>query len=157
MTRTNPEINQFLLTNLEKASAGVEYAFHSTHKGPLCLYVVSTFASIICKYYDTSHQQQWNDQWSLTFTRLSNSPIIFFSGWWCHLKDFSYMFGAKFNQAIQWCHDNWPIGVSNIWCHFRHSICQSLFHPWIYDMIQLHSGETSRAINKSMHDFKASF
>ena len=58
MTRTNPEINQFLLTNLEKASAGVEYALHSTHKGPLCLYVVSTFASIICKYYDTSHQQQ---------------------------------------------------------------------------------------------------
>ena len=127
MTRTNPEINQLLLTNLEKASTGVEYAFHSTHKGSLCLYVISTFASIICKYYDMSHQQRWNDQCSLIFTRLSRGPLIFLLIGDAIFKDFSYLFGAKFTCAIQWCHDHWPIGVSDTWCHFRHSICQSLF------------------------------
>ena len=34
--------------------------------------------------------------------------------------------------------------VSDIWCHFRHSICQSFFPMWIYYMIQIHSGKLSR-------------
>ena len=111
-------------------------------------------------WYVSSTTMKWSMVLNLTFTRLSNSPLLFFflvSD--AILKHFSYLFGAKFNCAIQWCHDNWPIGVSNIWRHFWHSICQSLFSSMniIYDMIQIHSGETSRAINKSMHDFKASF
>ena len=38
---------------------------------------------------------------NLTFTRLSNSPLIFFLVGDAILKDFSYLFGAKFTRAIQ--------------------------------------------------------
>ena len=109
-------------------------------------------------WYVSSTTMKWSKVLNLTFTRLSKSPLIFFFlAGDAILKDFSYLFGAKFIHAIQWCHDNWPIGVSDIWRHFRHNICQSFFHPWIYDMIQIHSGETSWANNKSMHDLDACF
>ena len=45
-------------------------------------------------------------------SRLSKSPLFFFLVGYANLKDFSYLFGAKFigRKFYRWRHDNWPIG-----------------------------------------------
>ena len=44
--------------------------------------------------------------------RFSKSPLFFFLVGHAILKDFSYLFGAKFTSRkfYRWLHDNWPIG-----------------------------------------------
>ena len=45
-------------------------------------------------------------------SRLSKTPLFFFLVGYANLKDFSYLFGAKFTgrKFYRWRHDNWPIG-----------------------------------------------
>ena len=94
---------------------------------------------------------------------LSKSPLCFFLVDYAILKDFSYLFGAKFTGRVDsrilpvtsWQLTNRT--VSDISCPSRHSICQSFFPAWIYNMIQIHSGETSRprdfvALARSLRD-----
>ena len=49
---------------------------------------------------------------SRPFSRLSESPLFFFLVGYAILKDFSYLFGAKFTgrKFYRWRHDNWQIG-----------------------------------------------
>ena len=84
----------------------------------------------------------------LLFYRLSKMSFIFFADWLCHFdKDFSYLFGAKFTcgKFHRWRYDIWLIGEwVYIWRHSWNSICQSFFPSWIFNMIQIPSGEISR-------------
>ena len=86
--------------------------------------------------------------WSLL--RLYFAPKEDFFFWLCHyviLKDFSYLFGAKFTcrKFYRWRHDNWPIGQWEIFHAAPDSSYVNHFFPaWISNMIQIHSGETSR-------------
>ena len=52
----------------------------------------------------------WKDD--VIFTGLSKSPWFFFLVGYAILKDFQYLFGAKFTgrKFRRWRHDNWPIG-----------------------------------------------
>ena len=63
------------------------------------------------------------------------------------LKDFLYLFVAKFTgrKFHRWHHDNWPIGRWVIFDAAPDTAYVNHFFPaWIYNMIQIHSGETSQ-------------
>ena len=82
------------------------------------------------------------------FTRLSERALFvsWFHGY-AILKDFLYMFGAKFTgwKLYWWHHDNWPIGQWVIFHATPDTAYVDRFFPaWIYNMIQFHLGETSR-------------
>ena len=78
--------------------------------------------------------------------RLSKSPFFSLVGY-AILKDFSYLFDVTFTSRkfYQWRHHNWPIGQ---WVIFHAApdtvYVNHFFSTWIYNMIQIHSGETSR-------------
>ena len=73
---------------------------------------------------------------------LSKSPLFFFLVGYAILKDFSYLFGAKF---YRWRHDNWPIRQ---WVTFHAApdtaYVNNFFPTCICNMIHIHSGETGR-------------
>ena len=63
------------------------------------------------------------------------------------LKDFSYLFGAKFTgrKFSRWRHDNWPLGQSVTSHTAPYTAYVNHFFPaWIYNTIHIHSGKTSR-------------
>ena len=51
---------------------------------------------------------------------LSKSPLFFLLVGYAILKDFSYLFGAKF---YRWRHDNWPIGQ---WVTFEDEVAKNI-------------------------------
>ena len=81
--------------------------------------------------------------------RLSKSSLLFFSGWLCHFKGLFITVSFFHRSKILWVgpHDNWLIGQ---WVIFHASpdtaymYVNPFFPTWIYNMIQIHSGETSR-------------
>ena len=85
---------------------------------------------------------------------------VFFLVGYAVLKDFSFLFGAKFSgrKFCWWRHDNWPIGQSVIFhaasdtAYVNHS-----FPAWISNVIPIHSGETdfvARSVAAWPHAFK---
>ena len=80
------------------------------------------------------------------WSRLFKSPLFFLLVGYAIFKDFSYLFGAKFTgrKFYRWRHDNWPIGQ---WVIFHaapdKAYVNHFFPAWIYNMTQIHSGETS--------------
>ena len=78
---------------------------------------------------------------------LSKSPLFFPPVGCAILKDFSYLFRAKFagRKFYRWRHDNWPIGQ---WVTFHSApdkaYVNHFFPAWIYSTIHIHSGKTSR-------------
>ena len=78
-------------------------------------------------------------------SRLSKSPLFLFLVGYAILKEFSYLFSAKFTgrKFNRWCHDNWPIGQWVIF-HAALDTAYFFFRAWIYNTIQIHSGETGR-------------
>ena len=80
--------------------------------------------------------------------RLSKSPLLFFSGWLCHFKGpfIPVSFSIHWSKIL-WVrpHDNWLIGQWVIFHTTPDTAHVNPFFPkWIYNMIQIHSGETSR-------------
>ena len=80
--------------------------------------------------------------------RLSKSSLLFFSGWLCHFKGLFITVSFSIHRSkILWVgpHDNWLIGQ---WVMFHAApdtaYVNHFFPMWIYNMIQIHSGETSR-------------
>ena len=83
----------------------------------------------------------------LVFAGRCRLPKRFFPGWLCRFKGLLVpvrreIFRSKILPVTSWQLTNKK--VSDISRCFRHSICQSFFSAGIYDMIQIHSGETSR-------------
>ena len=75
-------------------------------------------------------------------SRLSKSPLFFFLVGYAILKDFSYLFGAKFTgrKFYRWRHDNWPIEQWVIFHAGPNSAYVNHFFPaWIYNMIETSS------------------
>ena len=74
------------------------------------------------------------------------------------LKDFSYLFGAKFTCRKILPVTSWQLTnrtVSDISRVSRHIIRQSFFPAWISNMIQIHSGETSLPRDLVVRSFAA--
>ena len=66
------------------------------------------------------------------------------------LKDFSCLSGAKLTgqKFYPWRHDNWPIGQWVIFHAASDTAYVNQFFPaWIYNVIQIRSGETSRPLD----------
>ena len=81
--------------------------------------------------------------------RLSKSPL-FFPWLVMPLKDFSCLSGAKLTgqKFYPWRHDNWPIGQWVIFHAASDTAYVNQFFPaWIYNVIQIRSGETSRPLD----------
>ena len=56
-------------------------------------------------WYVSSTTMKWSKVLNLTFTRLSKSPLIFFSGWWCHFKGLFIPVWCKIhpcNSVMSW-------------------------------------------------------
>ena len=75
-------------------------------------------------------------------SRLSKSPLFFSLVGYAILKNFSYLFGAKFTgrKFYRWRHDNWPIGQRVIFQAAPNTAYVNHFFPaWIYNMIETSS------------------
>ena len=71
--------------------------------------------------------------------------LYFFPGWF-----FSCLSGAKLTgqKFYPWRHDNWPIGQWVIFHAAPDTAYVNQFFPaWIYNVIQIRSGETSRPLD----------
>ena len=92
---------------------------------------------------ESSHYLHGNTHIALNFLKV----LIFFLVGYSTLKDFSFLFGAKFTGRKFKPVTSWQWTSRTVWdisrCS-RQSICQSFFPVWIHNMIQIHSGETSR-------------
>ena len=82
-------------------------------------------------------------QWILDFLKV----LYFFPGWLCQFKGLFIPVWRKIHRSKILPVTTWQLTnrkVSDISRSSRHSICQSIFPAWIYNMIQIHSGEASR-------------
>ena len=73
--------------------------------------------------------------------------FMFFPGWICHFKGLFIPVWREIHRSKILPVTSWQLTnrtLSDISYPSRHSICQSFFPAWIYNMIQIHSGETSR-------------
>ena len=82
-----------------------------------------------------------------SITGLSKSPYVFSWLNTCHFKGLFIPVWREIHRSKILPVTSWQMTnrtLSDISCPSRHSICQSFFLAWIYNMIQIHSGETSR-------------
>ena len=73
--------------------------------------------------------------------------LYFSSDWLCHFKGLFIPVWRETHRTKILAVTSWQLTnrtVSDISRRSRHSVCQSLFPAWIYNMIQIHSGETSQ-------------
>ena len=90
-----------------------------------------------------------------SITGRSKNTLCFFLVEYAILKDFTEIHRSKILPVTSWQLTNRT--VTDISCPSRHSICPSFFPAWIYNMIQIHSGETNRpprdfvALAQSLH------
>ena len=94
-----------------------------------------------CKFFTTRKKV-------ITPPRRSKSPLLFFPGWLCHFKRPFHTCLTRNSPSKILPMTSWQLTnrtVSDISRRSRHSICQSLFPAWIYNVIPIHSGETSRS------------
>ena len=85
-------------------------------------------------------------------SRLSKSPLFFFLVGYAILKNFSYLFGAKFTgrKFYGWHHDNWPIEQwVIIHAPSNTAYVNFFFSAWIYNMIETSS--PTRSLRDFMH------
>ena len=103
---------------------------------------------------------------SKVLTEISGSNIwawlYFFQVGYAILKDFSYLFCAKFTiqKSHRWRHDNWPIREWQIFdASPRISICQSFFSCMnlYYDSIPFRQNKSTSRLTQSLHDLFAHF
>ena len=93
-----------------------------------------------CKFFTTGKKV-------ITPPRRSKSPLLFFLVGYAILKDLFILVWREIHRRkfYRWRHDNWPIGQWVIFHAAPDIACQSLFPAWIYNVIPIHSGETSRS------------
>ena len=73
--------------------------------------------------------------------------LCFFPSWLCHFKGLFIPVWREILRSIILPVTSWQLTnrtVSDISRRSRHSICQSFFPAWIYNMILIHSDETGR-------------
>ena len=101
---------------------------------------IPTLNPLKCKFFTTGKKV-------ITPPRRSKSPVLFFLVGYAILKDLFILVWREIHRRkfYRWRHDNWPIGQWVIFHAAPDIACQSLFPAWIYNVIPIHSGETSRS------------
>ena len=73
--------------------------------------------------------------------------VFFCPGWLCHFKGLFIPVWREIHRSKILPVTSWQLPnrkVSDNSRRYRHSICQSFFPAWNYNIIKIHSGETSR-------------
>ena len=103
-------------------------------------------------------KKAFNVSFPATFRKLEYNSFLDFLKVlfpWLVMPVWSEIHRSKILPVTSWQLTNRT--VSDISCRSQHSICQSFFPTWIYNMIQIHSNETSRprdlpSLARSLHD-----
>ena len=113
-----------------------KFFFVKAQKGP---YGNTEIKPLKCKFFTAGKK-------AITPPRRSRSPLLFFLVGYAILKDLFILVWREIHRRkfYRWRHDNWPIGQ---WVIFHaapdKAYVNHFFPAWIYNMTQIHSGETS--------------